>query len=204
MRVILAGLTAGTLAACGDGNEEEDADVGRPMDVVFLSDRSEVSPDSGVVDIAEDEPGSTDDAGGEGADVSDPGAPDATIEDEALVPEDQGVDEATTFDPGTQDPGADDPGNVDAVLPHSKKAGQYCDTSDECADDMICVGSELTHPQCNPGCEVDEDCDTVAINANGQCTELEGYAMKVCLWLCGFPMGGICPGDGQCDGQACR
>jgi hypothetical protein len=133
------------------------------------------------------DPGNGDDT------FADPGPPDVTAQDDGGI-----------FDPGAPDPGMPDPGGLDVVVTGSKTPGQYCEVSAECANGANCVAGEVTHAQCNPGCEVDTDCDKVAINANGQCTEVEGLPFKVCLWLCGSLMGGICPGDGQCDGAACR
>jgi hypothetical protein len=132
------------------------------------------------------DPGAPDDA------FADPGPPDVTAQDDGGIP-----------DPGAIDPGPPDPGGQDVVVTGSKGAGRYCEVSAECADGGMCVAGEFTHAQCNPGCEVDTDCDTVAINANGQCTEVEGLPFKVCLWLCGW-MGGICPGDGVCVDVGCR
>ncbi|HOI10952.1 MAG TPA: hypothetical protein PK313_10805 [Myxococcota bacterium] len=140
--------------------------------------------------------------------AADPGNSEDAMEDAGLPGSDVADDPGTASDPGAPDdlkldPGAPDPGAADVVVPFSKTAGQYCELASECAGGAYCLGGEHTHAQCNPGCDVDADCATVAPNAKGQCTEVEGYSVKVCLWLCGM-MGGTCPGDGQCDGVACR
>lgn len=187
-------VTAGDLAETADpGTADGDlADQGGGDEALADPGQSDLAAqDAPEVPDVPDDPGAIDEA------TADPGATDP-------VPTDPGAVDPGVLDPGTPDPGVPDPGVADNVEPYSKKAGEYCALSTECADGMTCVGSELTHPQCNPGCEIDTDCDKVAINANGQCTEVPGYNYKYCLWLCSFLTGGYCPGDGKCDGSACR
>lgn len=199
--LIVVGLFACACSGAGSG------DAGT-VEVFFSQDRAEGGEDerpgdaaqADVVDEAVD-PGPVDeglpDLFTDEAGPADPGRPDVAL------PDDPAPADVAPPDPGPTDPGPKDYGGQDIVATNSKTAGQYCEVTAECAIPMFCMGGEFTHAQCNPGCVVDADCATVAVNANGQCTEVVGLSVKVCVWKCGI-LGGTCPGDGQCDGAACR
>lgn len=183
-------LLAAVVAACGGtGGGDGGVELGVHFGEVRVNDVATVDP------------------GPDEAVVADPGAADPGPVDPGLA--DPGVVDPGTPDPGPADPGpADlgpaDPGAGDVVAPGSKTPGQYCDVSAECANGARCTAGEVTHAHCNPGCTTVADCDEVAPHAKGNgCVEVAGLPFKVCVWQCGL-LGGICPGDLQCDDFGCH